>query len=140
MSYYNKGKEEKIKEMKKIQIIIGGKNQSILKRKEDEKKFILKCSKDKINEKYSNIDLNNKRNYLNNRKLLLTKKIYFFFLRKFLNLLIIFINNIPISYLFNKKSILLKLSEVTLKTNGTGTFKILSDDFFNKYNQYNIYK
>ena len=41
--------------------------------------------------------------------------------------------------IFNKKNLLFKLSEITLKTFGNGSFIILSDTFFRKYNPSEIY-
>ena len=41
---------------------------------------------------------------------------------------------------FNSESFLLKLSEITLKLNGTGNIKILSDDFFIRYEPFEVYK
>ena len=59
----------------------------------------------------------------------------------FLLILRCIISLINISYIFSNKNhdIFLKLTEITLKVKGTGNIKILSDSFFKKYNQCEIY-
>ena len=53
-------------------------------------------------------------------------------------LIISFINASSLFCNFNK-NLLFKLSEVSLTINGTGNIKILSDNFFKKYNKCDIY-
>ena len=73
----------------------------------------------------------------------MAKKKFHIYLRVYIYLLILCIISLlkyeTILCKFNKRSFLFKLSEVTLKTNGTGTYKILSDYFFQLYNQCQIY-
>ena len=57
----------------------------------------------------------------------------------FLRCIISLINFFSFYSNMNKENILLKLTEVTLKVKGTGNIKILSDSFFQKYNQCEVY-
>jgi len=55
-------------------------------------------------------------------------------------MILLIISFIQITSLFNEnqRNIFLKLSEITLKVNGSN-FKILSDNFFQRYKPYEIY-
>ena len=84
-----------------------------------------------------------RKNYVNNNILLLVQNKLPNYFRKYISLLIlyiiIFINYTIILCEFNNRNLLFKLSEVTLKTNITGTIRILSLSFFQKYRPYKIY-
>ena len=73
----------------------------------------------------------------------MAEKKFHIFLRIYTYLLILYViflfKYASIVCNFNKRSLIFKLSEITLKINGTGTYKILSDYFFQLYNQCKIY-
>ena len=50
-----------------------------------------------------------------------------------------FINYSSVQCIFNKINLLLKSSEITLKTKGTGNIKIISDSYFLNYRPTSIY-
>ena len=134
-------KEIKLKAMKKFQKIIRDKKHKSSKNK-SEKNFISLFNNEKISLNYSYIR-HKRKNYVNNNILLLVQNKLPNYFRKYISLLIlyiiIFINYAIILCEFNNRNLLFKLSEVTLKTNITGTIRILSLSFFQKYRPCKIY-
>ena len=134
-------KEIKLKAMKKFQKIIRDKKHKSLKNK-SEKNFISLFNNEKISLNYSYIR-HKRKNYVNNNILLLVQNKLPNYFRKYISLLIlyimIFINYTIILCEFNNRNLLFKLSEVTLKTNITGTIRILSRSFFERYRPCKIY-
>ena len=86
--------------------------------------------------KYRINSINSNTSYFKNKNLLIYQS-KFFFIKLFI---LIFMNRFSILFEFNTRNILFKLSEVTLKTKEIGTIQILSDEFFKKYNQCDVYK
>ena len=145
MEFYCKGedkKEIKTKEIKKNKKIKEDKNQRLSKRNQ----VIIVSSlnnKDKINIDFPYIHFQSKKDYLNNKKVYIALMNFNINFTKYFTLLIlylkIFINYASILCVSNKRSFFFKLSEIIIKINRTGKIKILSDNFFNKYNPNSIY-
>ena len=144
MKWYKKRKDVKeirIKVKRKIQNIIRD-NKPKLSKNKKEKKFISIYNNEKIKMNFSYI-VQRKNNYFNSNILLVALMKYPIKFRKYISLLIlyiiIFIYFSSILCEFNKKNLLFELSEITLKINGTGSIKILSNSFFRLYNRCQIY-
>ena len=121
MEYYHLRKEEQniaLKELNKNKENLKQKNNKILNRKVTIKKFLIKKKLNSIKNVRFNFE------------------IYFVI---FQLILISFINFFQAFIESNKKNYLMKSFEVTLKISETGNVKILSDKFFNRYNQCEIY-
>ena len=135
--------------------IIQNKPKSILLKQNDSKHF--KINKNNNSKKFEKNILNNiikvpqiklifkikpkdikkppyKKNHLRTNSYFLNKfKIYY-------EILILLLINLSLNFVkLNQEKIIFKLSEITLKVKGTDYIKILSDSFFQKYNQCEIY-
>ena len=137
MEYFNKRKKEekmKIKEAKKIQIITENNNKALYKKHESKNNYKTTSSKDKINIYLNNLIQNT---FFNNQiKLHINFKKYFSLLKIYI-ISIIYFSSILCG--FNKGNNVMKLSEITLKINGTGEINIFSDNFFKVNNECDIY-
>ena len=60
-------------------------------------------------------------------------------LNEFLKIIILLINFISLFVKLNQKKLIFNLTEIILKVKGVGNIKILSDYFFQRYNQCEIY-
>ena len=139
MELYYKRKNEK-----ELKIHFGEKNRKLPKRKED-KNFLFKFYKEKLNMNYYFLGFQKEKNYLNNEKIIIEKTKFYINLKTYSSLLILYIIML-INYKsflckceYAKRNALSKLSEITLKTYGTGPIKIFSDSFFKNYNQCQVY-
>ena len=134
--------EKKLKEMKKIGLIFQNSNRKLLIKNKMEKKLLSDCDKKNIYINYSYINIRNKSNF-NNRFVVRPQSIIHLNFRVLFRLLILyfftFINYSSVQCIFNKINLLLKSSEITLKTKGTGNIKIISDNFFLNYRPTSIY-
>ena len=134
-------KETKIKTTKKIKLLFEYQDSRLSKRKPN-KNLVSEYNivKEDINKSYIDFQEIKNRNkkilFITRNKLQINFRKYFFLLKLYI---IILINYSLILCKFNKRILLLESSEITLKTKGTGTFKILSDSFFQLYNQCQIY-
>ena len=126
----------KLKKVQKKKVLFKSENLKILKNEKEGKKFLYKHEIDIINSDFI-INFLNDKIYPINRKVL--KTIHFRICFTLLKLYIIIFLNSAILCEFNKRSFLLKSSEVILKTKGTGPIKILSDSFFKRFNRCQIY-
>ena len=128
--------ETKLKENKKIYLIIENGNRKLITKQ----KFIYDFDENKLNINYSYLNIRNKTNFNNKFILTFQSKLHF---RALFYLLILyalsFINHSSALCLFKKSNLLVKLEEITLKTKGTGTIKILSDSRFLYTSQCNVY-
>ena len=134
-------KEIKTKEMKKNKKIKVDKNQRLTKRNQVIN-FTSLNNKEKINIDFFCIHFQSKKDYnkyLNNKKVLIPLMNFYINFTTLLLYLITSLNYTSILCAFNTRSFFFKLSEIILKTNGTGIITILSYDFFNKYNPNGIY-
>ena len=111
-------------------------------KKREEKKYLILEDNLGKNENYNNIFINKRRNkFINNKNIQKVHINFIIKLKRFYFLMILLIISfIQITSLFNEnqRNIFLKLSEITLKVNGSN-FKILSDNFFQRYKPYEIY-
>ena len=134
--------EKKLKEMKKIGLIFENSNRKLLIKNKMEKKLLSDCDKKNIYINYSYINIRNKSNF-NNRFVVRPQSIIHLNFRVLFRLLILyfftFINYSSVQCIFNKINLLLKSSEITLKTKGTGNIKIISNSFFLNYRPTSIY-
>ena len=103
------------------------------KRKENTRETKIMQMKEKFNLKKKNEKISNEKSW--RREILYKFKKFYEFLR----FIISFINFFSLFVKLNQKKILFKLSEITLKVKGVGNIKILSDSFFQRYNQCEIY-
>ena len=135
-------KEIKLKEKKKIGLFIENINLKLLIKKEMKKKLLSDYELKKIYMNYSYINIKHKNNF-NNKFILISHSKYYLNLRVLFCLLILnafsFLNHSSVLCLFNKSNLLLKSSEITLKTKGTGSIKIISDSLFLYNGQCNVY-
>ena len=90
----------------------------------------------------SNIEKCNKKNFINNKNIqrinsnfLIKMKRFYFLIKLFI---ILFLKISFLSGELNEQNNLVKLSEISLKVNGSNNFRILSDEFFNSYQPYKI--
>ena len=135
-------KEIKLKEKKKTGLFIENINLKLLIKKEMKKKLLSDCELKKIYMNYSYTNVINKNNFNNKFMLISLSKFYLNF-RVLFYLLILyaysFLNHSLVLCLFNKSNLLFKSSEITLKTKGAGSIKILSDSCFLYNGQCNVY-
>ena len=134
MEYLLKRKEEKQRKLNE-----NNKNKENIKEEMKVNNLVKNCIKE-IMKKHKRIFCYVEYKYLNDRYLL---NILYKFKRYFSSFILLFILLINFSH-FTVESYqtndLLKSFEITLKINGSGNIKILSDIFFNKNNQCEIYK
>ena len=128
--------------MKKIGLIFENSNRKLLIKNKMEKKLLSDCDKKNIYINYSYINIRNKSNF-NNRFVVRPQSIIHLNFLVLFRLLILyfftFINYSSVQCIFNKINLLLKSSEITLKTKGTGNIKIISNSFFLIYRPTSIY-
>ena len=128
--------ETKLKEKKKIYLIIENGNRKLITKQ----KPTYDCDENKLNINYSYLNIRNNSNFNNKFILTVQSKLHF---RPLFYLLILyalsFINHSSALCLFKKSNLLVKLEEITLKTKGSGTIKILSDSRFLYTSQCNIF-
>jgi len=135
-------KEIKLKEKKKTGLFIENINLKLLIKKEMKKKLLSDCELKKIYMNYSSINTINKNNSNNKFMLISLSKFYLNFRILFCLLILSvfsFLNYSSVLCLFNKNNLLFKSSEITLKTDWTGSIKILSDSSFLYDGQCGVY-
>ena len=127
----------------KININITKRNNKVTKNSKDGKRiYIYANNKKKIKTIQDSNNLQSEDNYSINKsspKILSYSNFMLFQKTKFINSKIILIINLL--FLFcksNQERLLFKLSEIILKIRGPGNISILSDNFFQKYNPYEI--